>query len=85
MKILNQSQEKVTIEFDLLDFDSLQEFFKEQKTAVNETGKFEYDAIQKILALELESSTFVNDIRLKRINEMQEENRKLLDNNTSKN
>lgn len=50
MKVINQNKDKITIEFDLLDFDSLQEFFREQKQAVEYSGKFEYEAIQKLLA-----------------------------------
>ncbi len=70
MKVLKQNKDKIVVEFDLLDFDSLQEFFREQETAVLETGMFEYEAIQKFKALKLEDSTFVNDMRLKRINQV---------------
>lgn len=85
MKVIEQNKSKITIEFDLLDFDSLKEFFKEQKQAVENTGKFEYEAIQKLLEIEFEDSTFVNDMRLKRIKYMFEENEKLLAKHKAKN
>lgn len=78
MKVVNQIENKIIIEFDLIDFESLKDFFLEQKEAVSETGKFEYEAIQKILAIKLEHSSFVNDMRLKRINHIFDENEKLL-------
>ncbi len=81
MKVLKQNKDKIVVEFDLLDFHSLQEFFEEQKQAVEDTGKFEYEAVQKFKALKLENSTFVNDMRLKRINQIFEKNQKLLDEN----
>lgn len=78
MKVLKQNKDKIVVEFNLLDFDSLQEFFREQKQAVEDTGKFEYEAIQKLLAIKFEDSTFVNDMRLKRIKHIFDENEKLL-------
>ena len=78
MKVINQNKEKITVEFDLLDFDSLQIFFEEQKEAVDETGKFEFEAIKKFLSIKFKDSTFVNDMRLKKINHIIEENQKLL-------
>lgn len=84
MKILDQKENKITVEFDLLDFDSLQGFFRDQKQAVEDTGKFQYEAIQKILAIQFEDSTFVNDMRLKKLNHIFDENKKLLDQDRAK-
>ncbi len=81
MKVLKQNKDKIVVEFDLLDFHSLQEFFEEQKQAVESTGKFEYEAVQKFKALKLENPTFVNDMKLQIINHVFEKNRKLLDEN----
>lgn len=85
MRKIEQTNSKIIIEFDLLDFDSLQEFFKEQKEAVDSTGKFEYDAIKKFSAIELENTSYINDIRLKRLDEIFERNKKLLKEDKAKN
>ena len=78
MKVLNETNKKITIEFDLFDFGSLQEFFHEQKEAVENTGKFEYDPIQKFLAIKLQDPTILNDIWLRKINKMMERNQTLI-------
>lgn len=84
MKILDQKENKIVVEFDLFDFDSLQDFFKEQKEAVDSTGKFNYEAIQKLLGLKFKSSTFVNDMRLKKIKHIFNENERQLAKNKAK-
>lgn len=78
MRKISQDKNKIVIEFDLLDFASLQDFFKEESEAVENTGKFEYEAIQNFLKIKMDDSTDVNDMRLKKIDFMLKENEKLL-------
>lgn len=78
MKITEQNSDTITIQFSLLDFDDLREFFLDNKIAVDNTGKYQYEVIQRFLELQSKyiNSTEVNDLRLKRIDKAFDINRK---------
>jgi len=80
MKVIKEDKESVVIEIGLLEFEDLQTFFLENKEAVDNTGKFEYEAIQKMLSIKMsiENNTNLNDLRLKRIDDAFSENKELL-------
>ena len=78
MKKIKQTSDKIIIEFNIHEFNDIQDFFKEQTEAVNATVKFNYDTINKLLSIKLENSTLLNNKRLQRIDQMLQKNKKML-------
>ncbi len=72
---LSQTEEKVIVEFNLIDFVNLQDLLVDLEKEISDyAGKFQYEAFLKFKNLELDNSYAVNKIRLKKIDEIIKEN-----------